>query len=205
MNFEDEIINYEKNVGAFSYQSKKGSVPVIFSAVHTVKQHKEDGVKLAEPFTAAICQYVSNKINGYYLIKSIDNGIDSNSLEVDDFKELLLKYIKENEIKLLIDVHGASSNHDFDVELGTLSNLTVDITTQNALMECLNEYGINNIALNEPFKGGGITKYIFENTSIDIVQLEINRKYRDMDFKNCENLCNALVSFSKKYIDIVSE
>ena len=97
MDFKKAILTYENNVNIYSYKSKQGSAPIMFTAVHTVEQQKDDGIKFAEPFTAAICQYVANQVNANYLIKSVDNGIDSNSLEVDDFKEVLLKYIKDND------------------------------------------------------------------------------------------------------------
>jgi len=200
MDFEKELMTYEKNVQIFSYKSKQGKTPIMFTAVHTVQQLKEDSIKYSEPFTAAICQYVANKINGNYLIKSIDNGVDSNSLIVDDFKEVLLKYINDNNIKLLIDLHGAKASHNFDVEFGTLSNLTVDLTTQNTLIDYLKEHGIENVVMNNPFKGGGITKYIFENTGIDIIQIEINQRLRNKNkLQECEKLCNALTEFAKKY------
>ena len=200
MEFEKEIINYEKNVDIYSYRMKKGSTPIILTAVHTVEQKKEEGIKFSEPFTSGIAQYVANKINGYYLIKSVDNGVDSNSTVVDEFKELLLKYIKENNIKLLIDLHGAKYSREFDVEFGTLSNLTTDLTTQNTLIDCLKEQGVKNISLNTIFKGGGITKYIFENTSINVIQLEINQRFRNVNnLKETKKICDALIEFTKKY------
>ena len=62
------------------------------------------------------------------------------------------------------------------------------------------EFGINNIKYNEPFKGGGITQVIFSNTSIDVIQLEINKKFRDInDCEKMEKLCNSLIFFIKQY------
>ena len=200
MNFEKEILSYEKGIDTYSYKIKKGKTPIIFTAVHTVPQVKVDGIKPQEPFTGAICQYVANKVNASYLIKSIDNGIESNAEEVDEFKEALLRYIRKNNIKLLIDLHGAKRTHDFDVEFGTLSNLTVDLTTQNALIDCFRAHGIEKIAMNDPFKGGGITKYIYANTDIDIIQIEINKNFRDkQNLAECEKICKALVDFAKKH------
>ena len=62
------------------------------------------------------------------------------------------------------------------------------------------ENGINNIEHNNPIKGGGITQYIYGNTNIDIIQIEINKKYRDINNLNkLEQLCNSLLSFIKMY------
>ncbi|MDD2377839.1 MAG: N-formylglutamate amidohydrolase [Bacilli bacterium] len=200
MSFEDIINNYESNVSRYQYMIKEGKVPVMLTAVHTVQQEKESGLKLSEPYTSAICQYVGNMVNSSFMIKSIDNGVDSNSREIDDFKQLLKKKIQEKEIKLLIDIHGASDRHDFDVEFGTLKNMTIDINTQNTLKDCFNNHDIVNINYNMPFCGGGITRYIYENTDIDIIQLEINRKYRDFNnIDNCKKICDALIDFIKIY------
>lgn len=200
MEFNKIINDYESNVKTFSYMIKEGKVPVILTAVHTVEQKKEDSIKFAEPYTSAICQYVGNAINSYYMIKSIDNGIDSNSNNIDEFKEVLNNKINKNNIKLLIDIHGAAIEREFDVEFGTLRNITVDINTQNTLKDCFNHNGINNIKYNEPFCGGGITKYIFENNDIDIIQIEINQKFRDYnDLDNCKKICDSLIEFIKIY------
>ncbi|MGE5455550.1 MAG: hypothetical protein ACM3O4_00365 [Ignavibacteriales bacterium] len=200
MDFNKTINDYENNVKTFSYMIKEGKVPVILTAVHTVEQQKEDGIKYGESYTSAICQYVGNIVNSYYMIKSIDNGVDSNSTNLDEFKEVLNHKINKNNIKLLIDIHGAAADRDFDVEFGTLKNMTIDINTQNTLKDCFNRNGINNIKYNEPFCGGGITKHIFENNDIDIIQIEINHKFRDCNaIEKCKKICDSLIEFIKAY------
>jgi hypothetical protein len=200
MNFEKIINNLEENIDKYIYMIKDGKTPVMLTAVHTVKQMKETGLKVSEPYTSAICQYVSEQTGCYFLIKSIDNGVDSNSTVEDEFKQLLLKKIKENNIKLLIDIHGAALHREFDVEFGTLKNLTIDINTQNTLRDCFIKNGITNIHYNDPFLGGGITKYIYENTDIDIVQIEVNHKFRDhKNIYECEKICNSLIEFVKTF------
>lgn len=202
MTFKEEIDKLENSKTESTYLVKKGTVPIILTAVHTMKQRKKDGtIKLNEPFTKAIAKYVSNKINCSYLIKQKATKIDSNCEEIDDFKLLLEKLINEYGIKLLIDIHGASSKRKFDVELGTLNNLSVRQSTIRNLRNSFFEYGIYEIVLNEPFKGGGITKYIFGKTEIDVIQIEINGKYRNInDAENMERLCNALIKFIRKYV-----
>ena len=60
----------------------------------------------------------------------------------------------------------------------------------------------NNIAINDPYKGGVVTRYIYGMTDIDVIQIEINRKYRDIEnIDNIEKVCNALISFIRKYND----
>ena len=133
----------------------------------------------------------------------IDTGIDSNSSVEDEFKITLLDTIKKNNIKLLIDLHGARADREFDVEFGTLNHLTVDFSTIKELEEAFKENGVTRIAFNEPFKGGGITKYIYQHTDIDIIQIEINQNFRTtQNFQNIEKICRALIQFVEMYSKI---
>lgn len=200
MNFKESIINYE-SYNQETYHKKIGNIPVILTAVHTMNHFKIDGTtKPIEPFTKAIALYTAAETNSFAFVKIKDTGIDSNSLIEDEFKITLLDIIKKNNIKLLIDIHGADEKRTFDVELGTLYNLSADYSTIKELEDAFKEQGINNISINEPFKGGGITQYIYHNTNIDIIQLEINRRYRDINNPdNIEKICNSLISFINQY------
>lgn len=203
---KQELINLENKIIDKDIYYKEGNKKIILTSPHTMKQIKSDGtIKLAEPFTKAINMYISNKLNTYSLIKINDTGIDPNSETEEEFKTKLLKIIKDNDIKLVIDIHGASSDRPFDVEFGTLNNLSADYSIIKELKEAFEENGINNIEINNPFKGGGITKYIYGNTEIDVIQIEINGNYR-----NPENgdkiilIVNSLIKFIEQY-DIITK
>lgn len=201
MQFKDEMLNYESSNYNAPYIMKIGLLPVIITAPHTMKQIKQDGsIKLSEPFTKAIARYVANKLDTSFLIKTQDTGIDANSDNKEDFKETLLQVIKTQNIKLLIDIHGSKKDRNFDIEFGTLNNLTSDYSTIKELEDAFKEHGINNIVYNDPFKGGGITKYIYGNTDIDVIQIEINQKFRDINnVDNLQKVCDSLIAFIKQY------
>lgn len=198
MDFNTLINTYENNIGKLHYKVKYGESPILITAVHTVYQQFKN--KLPEPYTGAIAQYVAKETNSSYIIKSFDNGIDANSLELDDFKKYLIKFIKDNNIKLILDLHGAANTREFDIEFGTLNNLSSDIITIKTLENSFKEKNIHNISHNKIFKGGGITRTIFENIDVDVIQLEINKKYRDKNnLKECEKVCDSLIIFLAKY------
>lgn len=201
MQFKDEMLNYESSNYNTPYIIKIGLLPVILTAPHTIKQLKENGtIKLPEPFTKAIAMYIANKLDTSFLIKTQDTGVDANSDNKEDFKETLLQIIKTQNIKLLIDIHGSKKERDFDIEFGTLNNLSADYSTVKELEDSFKEHNIYNIVYNEPFKGGGITKYIYGNTDIDVIQIEINQKFRDIDnIDNLKNVCDSLITFIKQY------
>jgi len=178
-------------------------VPVLFTAAHTMKQILDnDNIKLSEPYTKAIALYLNKYCNTSYLIKIKDTGIDSNKDNNDEFKKELIKIVKENNIKLVIDLHGASKDRDFDVEFGTMNNLTADFSTIKELEEAFSENNITNIKHNDPFKGGAITQYLYNIEDVDVVQLEINKKYRDLEnIDNLESLCKSLINFINQYVE----
>ena len=201
MSFKEEINELESLEFNQDYIIKKGTLPILFTAPHTMKQVREDGsVKLREPYTKAIALYLNKYFDVNCMIKIKDTGLDSNRDNRDEFKIELLRFIRDNNIKLVIDLHGSDKSRDFDIEFGTLNNLSADFSTIKELEEAFIENGINNIIHNDPFKGGAITEYVYGLKDVDIIQLEINAKYRDYNnIDNLEQLCSSLGNFVEQY------
>lgn len=203
MKLEDELLQLENRKYQADFIINKGTIPILLSAPHTMLQEHKDGTfKLSEPFTKSIALYLNKYFNVYSIVKIKDTGLDSNRDNHDDYKRELINIVKENDIKLVIDLHGASINQDFDVELGTLNNLSADYSTINELKEAFIENGIKNISINDPFKGGAITQYLYNLKDVDVIQLEINRRYRDI---NNPKLLNQLINSLKKFINQYDE
>ena len=207
MDFKDEILNLEYSDINEDYIIKKGSIPILFTAPHTMEQKREDGsIKLNEPFTKALALYLNNHDNVNCMIKIKDTGEDPNRDNRDEFKTELLRFIKDNDIKLVIDLHGASEERDFDVEFGTMNNLSADFSTIKELEDAFVENGITNINHNNPFKGGAITQYIYKLEDVDVIQLEINRRFRsENNIDNMKKLYDSLSSFIKQYKDYMNK
>ncbi len=201
MQFNDEINKLENEEIENDFIILKGNIPILFSAPHTMIQNREDGtIKFNEPYTKAILLYLNKYFRTYSIIKNIDTGIDSNRDNYDKYNVEMRRLIKEHNIKLVIDIHGAAKEREFDVEFGTLNNLSADFSTIKELEEAFTENGITNISYNEPFKGGAITQGIFGLTDIDVIQLEINGKFRDSNNLDLLNkLINSLEIFIKQY------
>ena len=201
MQFNDEINKLENEEIENDFIILKGNIPILFSAPHTMIQNREDGtIKFNEPYTKAILLYLNKYFRTYSIIKNIDTGIDSNRDNYDKYNVEMRRLIKEHNIKLVIDIHGAAKEREFDVEFGTLNNLSADFSTIKELEEAFTENGITNISYNEPFKGGAITQGIFGLTDIDVIQLEINQKFRDSNNLDLLNkLINSLEIFIKQY------
>ena len=105
MIFKDEINELENLEFNYNYIIKKGTTPILFTAPHTMKQIKVDGsIKLSEPYTKAIALYLNKHLDVNCMIKIKDTGLDANRDNRDEFKIELLRFIKENNIKLVIVV-----------------------------------------------------------------------------------------------------
>ena len=102
-------------------------------------------------------------------------------------------------------MHGASKARDFDLEFGTLNNLSADFSTIKELEEAFAENGISNINHNDPFKGGAITQGIYALDDVDVIQIEINGKYRDYNnIKELEKIILSLQNFIKQYNEYIN-
>ena len=70
------------------------------------------------------------------------------------------------------------------------------LETVDKLIDCFRKVGIKNIIIDNPFKGGQISKKTHNDTGIECVQLEINYNYRSIrKIRNLNKICKALVSF----------
>lgn len=201
MNFEQQINELENFKLFDDFVMLKGNIPILFSASHTMSQLRDDGtIKLKEPYTKAIALYLNKHCSTYSIIKNNDTGIDSNKNNYDQYNVEMRRLIKENNIRLVIDLHGASKERNFDIEFGTLNNLSADFSTIKELEEAFMENGIHNISYNNPFKGGAITQGIYALDEVDVIQIEINGKYRDYNnVEYLEKLIQSLVKFVKQY------
>ena len=179
--FQRQISQLERDNTSELIHFEKGNIPILLSAPHTVN-------------------FLAQKTGAFLLIKENPDGIDPNKPEMEDYKRHLLQIIEDYQIQLVLDIHGAASHHDFALEIGSLDGISAKPETIKALKTALQIQGIAPVAENNPFKGGGITKAVHNNTKIEVLQLEINRNYRDLNnpeklFYLCKSLENFLKSF----------
>lgn len=199
--FQRQIFQLERDNTSELIHFEKGTTPILLSAPHTVNFLKTDGsFKMRETYTKAIVKYLAQKTGVFFMIKENSDGIDPNKPEMEDYKRHLLQIIEDYQIQLVLDIHGAASHHDFAIEIGSLDGVSARVQTIESLKTALKNQGIAPVAENNPFKGGGITKTVHGNTNIEVLQLEINRNYRDLNnpeklFYLCKSLENFLKSF----------
>ena len=199
--FQRQIFQLERDNIPELIHFEQGSIPILLSAPHTVNFLKEDGnFKMREGYTKAIVKYLAQKTAAFLMIKENSDGIDPNKIEMEDYKRQLLEIIEKHQIRLVLDIHGAASHHDFALEIGSLDGVSAKPQAIESLKNALKNQGIAPVAENHPFKGGGITKTVHGNTNIEVLQLEINRNYRDLTHpEKLFHLCKSLENFIKSF------
>lgn len=203
--FNDELYSKEKirfDNKEKSFFAIKGKIPVILSAPHSVKQLREGKIKEAENQTGAIVSILAEKTGCFAIYKTYNNQDDANyDIENNEYKEEIKHIVKENNIKLLLDIHGARDEYNFDIDLGTAYGENINNNTEilEKLKSYLKKNKIENVTENKTFKADSIrtiSKYINEETKIPCIQLEISWKYRDLNnLDNVKRLIKALEEF----------
>lgn len=205
MDFKNRIIELENRTSDEDFLSLVGVNKVLLTVPHSVEQNLDAGVKLSEPYTKAIALYVASELDLNALVKVKDTFIDANKDEYEEFKTEQRRIINNKGILLSLDIHGASRDRDFDIELGTINNLSADYSTINELKEAFEEQGLK-VSVNDPFKGGAVTKNVYGYTDAEAIQIEVNRNLRDINnIEGIKKVCNALINFINQYIETVKK
>ena len=185
-----------------SFKIINGSIPIILSAPHCVNQTRQGKIKQAEGETGAIVQILAKLTNCYAIYKTYNNNDDANYDIIGNlYKEELKDIIIKNNLKLLIDFHGAKNENKFDIDIGTDNGINIrqNYNVVEELKKCLEDNGVETVKLNEKFKASTyhtICKYIFETTNIMCIQLEISGRYRYIEsLQGIEKLIKSLNNF----------
>lgn len=206
INFYNQHI-LEKGQEAMKNDSKafeivEGKIPIIVSAPHCVNQTRCGEIKQAEGETGAIAQYIAEKTECYAIYKTYNNQDDANyDIENNPYKEAIIELIHQNDIRLLLDLHGARCSRDFDIDLGTGEgkNLQGNEYIIEELKRCFMQHGINEVAVDKRFKAISehtISRSVSEKTKIPCIQVEINGNYRYIqNIDGIEKLIKAIIQF----------
>ena len=127
---------------------------------------------------------------------SVTNFTEADSVNRKSLYTLSPSNDSEATISLNCKIPFENSNININ-SVNTFYN-TFDLT----FLPSFKENGITNIVHNDPFKGGAITKYLYNIKDVDVVQLEINSRYRDYNnIDKLELLCKCLEKFILQYIE----
>lgn len=203
-------------IGIKPYVIKCGSIPVMISAPHSVNHYREGKLKRADKMTGGIVRYL-HEITGCHIMYATryslrDPNYDDNPTgEENLYQRELTNYIKANNIRVLIDLHGVKKGTEYGLEIGTapeqgqedpslqgydfiwdLVRYTFEYTLQN-----IDSHISKAILKNKIFSAGKqntITKYVYKHTQAACFQLEVNGDLRDpSDSLSFQYLMDGLV------------
>ena len=160
----------------------KGKTNVIISAPHTFPHYRNGLRKKRDLGTLKIIKLLEGKTNAHLIYINKEINYDPNFTIDNRYQEKLSKYIKENNIEYLIDIHGSKQRKTYDIELGTnyLENLNNDEDLLDNIKKRFKQNKINNVAIDKIFKSQSDTvcTCINKKTNTKAIQIEIGKSYR---------------------------
>lgn len=175
----------KENYKTYDYfKIDKGSNNIILSAPHAYKHFRNNKIKVNENNTSKIVKILGILTNSHVIYTYKDSNNDPNYDMDSEYKKELSKYIKNNNIKYLIEIHGLNKDSDISLEIGSNSYKNVDEKFVNLIKNVFSKYYDDEILIDEKFKSQSkrrVTNYISEKNNINTIQLEINRKYRNLN------------------------
>ena len=190
-----------------SFEVREGKIPVLISAPHSVRQLREGKIKAKDRYTGAIAIELAKSTNSFAIYKTYNNQDDASyDIENNEYKEKVLELISKNNIKLFLDIHGAKDTEEFDIDIGTdgKRNLNGKVQILEKLVKNLKEKGITKTGIDQKFKActmHTLTKKIATNTDIACMQIEITKKYRNLeDIEKMQKVINVIKACIQEFI-----
>ena len=165
---------------------------ILISCPHSVSQVRKGKEKKREVYVGTMSLYLQQLTGCHLIYKTKDMQDDANTLSEERYRPALINYIRENEIELVIDLHGAASKF-MDIELGTYHDYNIgnNKTILKNLYNVLIDHDITSIRKDRILWAGPetISHTVKEETGVNAIQIEVGRKFRGpktrlLSFKN---------------------
>ncbi len=191
----------------YGYRYEKGTIPVLVSAPHSVNHSRNDMEKCADMFTGSIARMIHLLTGCHVFYKTKNDNHDPNYDPINGdggYKNSVIDVVRKENIRIFIDLHGAAASREFDIDLGTngSNNLCGNNFIPDLFRVVFGRYGIHKVEENEIFKAGSknnISKTIASVCGIPSIQVEVNRKYREVSVNEEE-----FMSFMKGLYSVIS-
>lgn len=189
--FEETKVRYREDPpqGQASFRYLPGTRPVLISAPHGARHWRHGGWKGEDEYTAALAHVLAKRtgVHALYTVRRICP--DPNFEDDSDYKRTLARLLREHDIELVLDLHGARRGRDFGLELGTMSGTTCP-DYESTIIRHLEWQGfvrdhrrsLDRLWVNRLFKGGArqrtVTRFVWEQCGVNAAQIEINAHLR---------------------------
>lgn len=175
-----QYLEYFNTPHSQSFQLLDGKGKIVISAPHSVAQTRNGMLKFSEPHTGVLAKMVRDELGIPIIYKLANLGDDANYDEVSDYKTALLNYIKQNDIKFVLDLHQLAPSRDELLNIGTGGYKNVQNRLIVEMMEKqFVEHGFDGVTVDKPFTGGyphTVSAFVAREAHIQSIQLEINSR-----------------------------
>ena len=164
-----------------SYELLEGKGSVLISAPHAMLQTRNGSIKCAERFTGMLCRLMHERINCPVIYKTRHLRDDANHDPISDYREALCRYVKQHDVRLVIDLHQMKPERHVDVCIGTGRghNLLGQQHLSGALTECFRSLNLKHIAVDDPFDASGpntVCATVASRCKVPAIQLELSTR-----------------------------
>ena len=184
----------------------KGNLPILISAPHAVVQHRTGFLKEADSYTGAICEYVCKKTGAFGIIRewyAIDDPNHNGGPRSQAYRDEVADIIENNDIKVLIDLHGFSkANHEYfgskRVVVGT--NFGKNINWNYDVTFVFKKIFGDDLLVDKTFaasNNNSVSKNAHINTCVSAYQLELESSLRKPGIRRVRTV--------KKLVKLVNE
>lgn len=194
----DDLVALERSIIAYDDQLPAeegnglailpGRVPVLVSAPHATRHWRKAAWKREDEYTAAIAHWLHDTagVHALYPTHRI-NPDPHDDADLGHYKAALTELVRQHNIRLVLDLHGARGDRDFALALGTIYGQTcaayeATIVEAFAAVDFVQDgrgSSLDRLAINPPRYAGGaqmptVTRYTWQMLGIPAAQLEIN-------------------------------
>ena len=199
-NFNPIFLSNNKNgfkINKTNHMLRKGSIPVLISAPHAVRQYRCDSTKASDYLTGALALSLAEQLDCFAFVRNCNNQDDPNfpigkTLPEANtmYLQYLLNMIELYDIQLVIDLHGCSDQRNFDCSIWSDNFKTCDSNIISIFKEKFNEYNISCDENGTEYLGGQVTRQVSRLTNV--FQLEVKRSFRSLDVADRDNLSSFI-------------
>lgn len=197
--------NEGERIDHLNYIIKTGRIPIILSAPHAVKSTRNKKEKSQDSMTGGIVEYIANSMHCFAITRVCHIEDDPNASNIGTsyiYKQEILKLIQENNLMLLLDIHGSRDIHEFEIELGT--NDGINVGYDDDLIQILYTHlsNVGHVTIDTKFKASSsttVSNYIHRLANIPCIQIEISTYIRT----NPEKLEQLVNEFQKAIHEII--
>lgn len=187
-----------QSIDYFGYM--KGSIPVLISAPHGAKHYRarEKRWKAQDAYTSALAIKLGRLTGAHVIFTKNKTLEDPNSALTCRYKDFLAKVVKDNNIKFVMDIHGASAGKPFKLDVGVLDGRPGKSscpTFKPIIERALQDF--DRGVFNKHFRArdpATITHFAWKRLKVESAQFEINAAYRNIGWSGaCSDADRARV------------